>query len=115
MGRIESVDKEEGTIDTESVLQQIEWDLNDSSVMESGETWVQKSEIAKFYSGKHIFITGATGFMGLALVEKLLRACPDIAKMYLLIRPKRGQTVQERINGLFQHIIFDKLHRYNFY
>ena len=35
-------------------------------------------EIADFYNGQSAFITGATGFMGKVLVEKLLRSCPQI-------------------------------------
>ena len=34
------------------------------------------------------------------LVEKLLRSCPDIKNIYLLIRPKRGQEVAARLNEL---------------
>lgn len=46
--------------------------------------------IAKFYSGKSIFITGATGFMGKVLVEKLLRDCSQVKRIYILVRMKRG-------------------------
>lgn len=34
------------------------------------------------------------------LVEKLLRSCPDIRNIYLLIRPKRGQEVSARLTEL---------------
>ncbi len=34
------------------------------------------SEIAEFFKRKSIFITGATGFIGKQLVEKLVRSCP---------------------------------------
>lgn len=55
-----------------------------------------KSQVASWYAGKNVFITGATGFMGKVLVEKLLRSCPDIKNIYLLIRAKRGQTADVR-------------------
>ena len=32
------------------------------------------SPIQQFYQGKTVFITGATGFMGKVLLEKLLRS-----------------------------------------
>ena len=32
--------------------------------------------IVEFYNGRDVFITGATGFMGKCLVEKLLRSIP---------------------------------------
>jgi len=34
-------------------------------------------------------ITGATGFLGKALVEKVLRALPEVRRIYLLVRGKR--------------------------
>lgn len=34
------------------------------------------------------------------LVEKLLRSCPEIQNIYLLMRPKRGQEVSVRLNEL---------------
>lgn len=37
------------------------------------ETVEGDSEIQKIYSGSQIFITGATGFMGKVLLEKILR------------------------------------------
>lgn len=55
-----------------------------------------KSQVASWYAGKNIFITGATGFMGKVLVEKLLRSCPNVKNIYLLIRSKRGQTAEIR-------------------
>lgn len=39
------------------------------------------SNIAEFYKNKNIFITGGTGFVGIALVEKILRSCPDVKKV----------------------------------
>lgn len=36
------------------------------------------SETAEFYKNKNIFITGGTGFLGIAIIEKLLRTTPDV-------------------------------------
>lgn len=58
------------------------------------------TSVKDFYRDRSIFITGATGFMGKVLVEKLLRSCPDIKNIYLLMRPKRGHNVQERLQEL---------------
>jgi len=33
-------------------------------------------------------------------LEKLLRSCPDIKNVYLLMRPKRGQDVDTRLTQL---------------
>ena len=64
------------------------------------------SNIAEFYRDRSIFITGATGFMGKVLVEKLLRSCPDIKTIYLLMRPKKGQDIHHRFTEEFhKHVV----------
>ena len=45
--------------------------------------------------GKQFFITGATGFLGTALVERVLRSVPD-SRVVLLIRPGRRSTAMQR-------------------
>lgn len=68
----------------------------DMATMAGGEY----TSVRDFYRGRSIFITGGTGFMGKVLVEKLLRSCPDIKNIYLLMRPKKGQDVQQRLQEL---------------
>lgn len=58
------------------------------------------AEITEFFAGRNIFITGATGFVGIALVEKFLRTVPNVGKIYLLIRPKKGKDIKERLTEL---------------
>ncbi|XP_012288416.1 fatty acyl-CoA reductase 1 [Orussus abietinus] len=67
------------------------------------------SSIPAFYAGKSIFITGATGFMGKVLIEKLLRSCPDIREIFLLMRQKKGQSIDDRIRRIVALPLFDKL------
>lgn len=38
--------------------------------------------------------------MGKVLLEKLLRSCPDIGRVYVLIRPKTHQDVKSRLQLL---------------
>lgn len=65
----------------------------------------EKTETQLFYSNKIIFITGGTGFVGSSLVEKLLRTCPDIKKIYLLIRGKKGKTADERLKEIYNDVV----------
>lgn len=61
----------------------------------------QKSiTIPEFYKGKSLFLTGGTGFVGKVIVEKLLRSCPDVKNVYLLIRPKKSMSIEERLDKL---------------
>ena len=48
------------------------------------------------YDGKKILLTGGTGFLGAALVEKILRSLPDLGRLYVLVRPSRGKSASER-------------------
>ncbi len=59
------------------------------------------SEIVKYYANKGIFVTGATGFLGKVLIEKLLRSCYDLKVIYVLVRPKRGVPVEKRLDEIF--------------
>ena len=56
--------------------------------------------IADFYAGKTVALTGGTGFLGQGIIEKLLRGSPEIKKIIILIRTKRGTSPQQRLENL---------------
>ncbi|OWR51076.1 hypothetical protein KGM_211700 [Danaus plexippus plexippus] len=71
---------------------------------------MEESQIKAFYNGKNLFITGGTGFVGLCLIEKILRTIPDVGKIYLLMRPKKGKEIADRLqefpgNPVFEHLL----------
>lgn len=47
------------------------------------------SSIAAFLAGKTILVTGTTGFLAKAIVEKILFEAPDVGRLYMLIRAKK--------------------------
>lgn len=44
---------------------------------------------------------GGTGFIGKILLEKLVRSLPKVGNIYLLMRPRKGKEIQERLNEIF--------------
>jgi 1-acyl-sn-glycerol-3-phosphate acyltransferase len=68
-----------------------DWFILDQSMTTNG--------VAEFYKGKGVFITGATGFIGKVIVEKFLWSLPDVEKLYILVRKKKGKTPQERLKA----------------
>lgn len=70
---------------------------------------VRMVSIPEYYEGKNILLTGATGFLGKVLLEKLLRSCPRVNSVYVLVRQKAGQTPQERVEEILSSKLFDRL------
>ncbi|KAL3271810.1 hypothetical protein HHI36_022280 [Cryptolaemus montrouzieri] len=69
--------------------------------------------IPEFFTGRSIFITGGSGFMGKVLIEKLLRSCPGIVNIYMLIRDKKGKSPEERIKAMLDLPLFKVLKKEN--
>jgi FlaA1/EpsC-like NDP-sugar epimerase len=90
---------------------------------------MKADDIPNFYRNKTVFVTGVSGFLGHVLVAKIFQyvntrqyynywksdfyidvdilfsSCPDIAKMYILLREKRNKKVSERIREIFQSVV----------
>lgn len=69
--------------------------------------------MAAFYAGRSIFVTGATGFLGKVLIEKILRSCPDVREIFMLMRPKREHSIDDRLRQMLELPLFDKLRKEN--
>ncbi|KAM3955181.1 putative fatty acyl-CoA reductase CG5065 [Aphomia sociella] len=67
--------------------------------------------IAATFSGRKLLITGGTGFMGKVLVEKLLRKCPDIGEIILLVRTKKGKNPNQRLEEIFNGALFETVRK----
>lgn len=73
------------------------------------DTYINGGSIEAFFAESVILLTGATGFLGKALLEKLLRSCPRLATIFILIRPKQGQTIEQRYKNLLENSVFDTI------
>jgi 1-acyl-sn-glycerol-3-phosphate acyltransferase len=68
-----------------------------------------------YYAGKAILVTGATGLVGKALIETVLRALPEVRRVYLLVRSRRDAvgrpvSVEQRLQrDVFASSAFDAL------
>jgi HAD superfamily hydrolase (TIGR01490 family) len=54
--------------------------------------------LAEAYRDKTILLTGGTGFLGTALVEKILRSIPDLGRLYLVVRPSKDKSADNRFH-----------------
>ena len=65
--------------------------------------------IAEALAGRRIAVTGSTGFLGTAIVERLLRQVPG-CELVLLVRPGRRSTAAERVRReVIRNDCFDRL------
>ncbi|HMG45186.1 MAG TPA: HAD-IB family hydrolase [Acidimicrobiales bacterium] len=65
--------------------------------------------IPEALDGKRIAVTGGTGFLGTALIERLLRSVPG-CELVLLIRPGKRSSVDTRAKReIFRNDAFDRL------
>jgi fatty acyl-CoA reductase len=65
--------------------------------------------IGEALAGKRVAVTGATGFLGTALVERLLRAAPD-TDVVVLVRGGRRSSAAERVRReIIRNDAFDRL------
>ncbi|XP_032686153.1 putative fatty acyl-CoA reductase CG5065 [Odontomachus brunneus] len=88
---------------------------NDSNQSKIGHCWnktnIQETPIQNFYANQSIFITGGTGFLGKVLIEKLLRSCPNISKIYVIIRSKKNKSATSRLDEIFESSLFDRVRK----
>ena len=69
----------------------------------------QLAGLATTLAGQRILVTGATGFLGTALVERVLRDIPDCS-VVVLVRPGRRASPRARVQReILRNDCFDRL------
>ena len=63
------------------------------------------------YRGQRILLTGASGLLGQAVLEKLLRALPDVDQVFLLMRARSRISAEERVPEILNSQLFRRLRR----
>ncbi|XP_017783272.1 PREDICTED: fatty acyl-CoA reductase 1-like [Nicrophorus vespilloides] len=74
---------------------------------------INGNKFLEYFQGKSIFITGCTGSVGMALLEKFLRSFPQIQKIILLVRSKKSSNATSRILHYFENPIFSVMKEVN--
>ncbi|XP_060533431.1 fatty acyl-CoA reductase wat-like [Cylas formicarius] len=74
------------------------------------DNFAELTEIQRFYRGSTIFLTGATGFIGKLILEKILRCLP-VKKVFILVRTKKNQKPDQRCEEIFASPAFNLLKR----
>nr|QLI61999.1 fatty acyl-CoA reductase 9 [Streltzoviella insularis] len=96
------------TVDCDVKIMRQETDIPYTDLDEEKQI-IGESQIQKFYTGTTVLLTGGTGFLGKLIVEKLLRSCPDLKKVYLLARPKKNKDTAKRLQEQFDDVLYSKL------
>ena len=69
-------------------------------------------KVKEYYKDKNFLITGCTGFLAKVLLEKLLRTCPDVGNIYIMVRPKKGIKPMMRVKKeILSSECFDEIRR----
>ena len=58
--------------------------------------------IRESFDGRHLLLTGFTGFLGKVWVALLLERVPEIGKITLLVRSRRNESAVERVRKIFE-------------
>ncbi len=67
-------------------------------------------EVRRAFEGKHILLTGATGFIGKVWLAEVLEQLPNIGRISLLLRPRRSTSALRRFEKLVSDSpVFDPL------
>ncbi len=77
----------------------------------NGETAISPQRIRERLAGQHLLITGSTGFLAKAFVEKLLRSVDTVGGLHLLVRPRSdGVSPRDRVaKEVLRSRVFDRL------
>ncbi|CAL1295661.1 unnamed protein product [Larinioides sclopetarius] len=69
-----------------------------------------KPRIPDVFNGKTVLITGGNGFLGKVLLEKLLRSCPGISRIIVLLNNAYEMEVfEKKRKRLLENSVFDRL------
>jgi long-chain acyl-CoA synthetase len=67
--------------------------------------------VRRTYAGKHILLTGASGFLGKVWLAMALEMLPEVGRIHVLLRPGARQSARGRFENLLNTSpVFERLH-----
>lgn len=76
---------------------------------ENGKVLNNRNRVDEMFNNRTVLFSGGTGFMGKVLIEKILRTCPSVKRIYVLVRIKKGKDPHSRLKEIFNSVLFDLL------
>src|SRR3954451_7654066 len=71
---------------------------------------VTRLSVREIYRGRHVFVLGATGFVGKVLLSMLFDRFPDVGRVYVMVRRGSGTDSEARFwNHVVPSPTFDPL------
>jgi fatty acyl-CoA reductase len=67
--------------------------------------------LQSLYTGQVVLLTGATGFLGKVILERLLWEFPQMAQLRVLIRSTKAEPAAVRLEKLLKLALFERLRR----
>ena len=67
--------------------------------------------VRKTYSGRHVLLTGGSGFLGKVWLAMALETLPELGRLYVLLRPGARQSARSRFESMLNSSpVFARLH-----
>ncbi|GMS91609.1 hypothetical protein PENTCL1PPCAC_13784, partial [Pristionchus entomophagus] len=66
-------------------------------------------DVNTLFAGRTVFLTGGSGFVGQVVIEKFLHAVPDVGRIFVLVRPAKGNSADERWAAISSGVLFNRV------
>lgn len=95
------------------MVELIEREGSDITAADMLQPTIEPSEIQQYFTDSTVLITGATGFLGKLILEKLLWSCAGIKKIFIIIRTKQGKSPEARFEEIFSSVVSSLFKHYS--
>ena len=76
--------------------------LSEASKTTDAQPFPEELNIQQAFAGQTVLLTGVTGFVGSIVLEQLLRTCPNVRKVYVIVRDKNSMSGPERLQHMLR-------------